>query len=268
MSKRIKSARKAYEKADLEEAKKAHTAETIKRDTEEHTERHKTDQGKYIGDMVYGANDGTLTTFAIVSGVVGASLPTSVILILGLANILADGLSMGVGSYLSTKSEQDFFKKEREREAWEIENVPEGEIEELREIYRRRGFTGSILEKVVEKLTSNKKVWVDTMMVEELGLIEDTKNPFKSSLATFVAFFFAGLVPLMTYLLSAVFRLTASNLFAIAVILTGVALFGFGSARSLVIRRKWYVAGLETLIIGGLTAIVSYSVGLVLGGLV
>lgn len=95
---------------------------------------------QYLGEMVYGGLDGIITTFAVVSGVAGAQLGTPVILILGLANLLADGFSMAIGAYISHKGEQEYFRKEYEREAWEVEHFHEGERAELFEIYRMRGF--------------------------------------------------------------------------------------------------------------------------------
>ncbi|RLI10153.1 hypothetical protein DRO42_02210 [Candidatus Bathyarchaeota archaeon] len=262
MSERLRKAREAYERGDLEETKEAHTPEAIAE------ERHKLEEGKYLGDMVYGALDGIVTTFAVVSGVVGAHLPTSVILILGFANLLADGLSMGVGNYLGTKSELDFQRKERERETWEVDHVPEGELMEIREIYAQKGFKGEDLDRVVEVITSDREVWIDTMMVEELGIIEEHKSPLKAGAATYVAFIAAGLIPLLSYLLASILSIPDSRLFLIAVILTAVTIFAVGSARSLIITKRWYTAGLEMLLMGGLTAIVSYYIGHILSGLV
>src|SRR3990167_6334872 len=158
---RVQKARAAYESKDIEATKQAHTAEAIK----SATERHET-TGTYVGDFVYGAIDGSVTTFAVVSGVAGAALSSNIVIILGLANLLADGFSMAIGNYLSSKSDIEFAQKEREREEWEVEHYPKGEIEEIRGIFRAKGFEGKKLEDAVETITSNKKLWVDTMMAE------------------------------------------------------------------------------------------------------
>ena len=117
--------------------------------------------GKYIGDLVYGANDGIITTFAVVSGAAGAALPGGVIIILGFANILADGISMGASNFLGKKSEQDFAKAQYKKEEWEIDNLRELEVEEIRDIYEKKGFKGRDLERAVAVITADKGfVWV------------------------------------------------------------------------------------------------------------
>jgi len=260
MTERLESAREAYEKGDIEKTKKAHAKKAI------HKEMHKK-KGEYIGDFVYGALDGIVTTFAVVSGVTGAGLSTTIILILGFANLLADGLSMAAGNYLGTKSEQEYYKKEKERETWEIEHVPEGEKEEIREIYSRKGFKGRDLERAVEIITSDKETWVKTMMLEELNMVEDKKSPIKAGMVTFIAFFALGLIPVFAYTVSYLFAFQ-SDLFLITVILTLVTIFVVGSVRSLVIKKKWYIAGLEMLIIGGAVAIASYYAGFFISTLI
>lgn len=262
MSERLEKARKAYEDGDMEATREAHTEAAIA------DEEHRLEQGKYLGDVVYGAIDGIITTFAVVSGVVGASLPTKVILILGFANLLADGLSMGVGNYLGTKSEIDFQRKEREREAWEIDNVPEGEKMEVRQIYAEKGFAGADLDRAVEILTGDREVWLRTMMVEELGIMEEQKSPARAGAATFGAFIAAGLIPLLSYLLAGALGIPVGQLFALAIALTFAVLFAAGSARSLIITKPWHTAGLEMLALGGMTAVVSYYIGHVLSSLV
>ncbi len=258
MGKRVENARDAYSEKDLEKARKAHTKEAI------HKEQHATDKGKYIGDFVYGSLDGIVTTFAVVSGVVGASLEAPIILILGFANLFADGLSMALGNFLGTKSEQDFYRKEWAREAWEVDNIPEGEREEVREIYRRKGFTGKLLDRVTEVITSKKERWVSTMMVEELGMLPDQKSPLWSAVATFGAFLLVGIVPLLSFITALALPGIMPVSFPVAVILTAVTIFAVGSARSLLIKKKWYIAGLEMLAVGGVAAIVAYYIGVAL----
>ena len=101
---------------------------------------------EYLGEFVYGGIDGSVTTFAVVAGAAGATLDSAVVIILGFANLIADGFAMSVGSYLSTKSEKDNYKKHENIEYWEVEHLPEKEKEEIRDIYRAKGFEGEILE--------------------------------------------------------------------------------------------------------------------------
>jgi len=257
---RLKVARKAYEKKDKEMILKAHDPKYI-----EDEPYHKVEQGKYIGPAIYGASDGIVTTFAVVAGVAGAQLDPKIVLILGFANLFADGFSMAVGDYLSEKSERDYIKSEREREMWEVENFPEFERKEIEEIYRKKGIEGETLKKVVDVITSDKKLWIDTMMTEELGLIEDeSTSPLKSALVTFFSFVIAGFMPLVAYVFSSFVQFFSQYPFLSACFLTGIALFTVGALRQIVTSVKWYIGGLEMLLIGGASAAVAYIVGFVL----
>lgn len=241
----------------MKDAQKFHSKESIHKDLEA---KH-SGNSVYLKDMVYGALDGVITTFAIVSGVIGASLSLGIIVILGFAKLIGDALSMGAGNYLGTKSERDYYNTEKRREEWEVKWVPEGEQEEIRQIYRRKGFKGKELESIVKTIVANKKLWVEEMMKHELGLMEEGKSPFMAGLATFIAFIVAGLVPLIAYVLAISFSILTPHSFPIAAVLTGVAIFVVGSARSLVIDKKWYIAGIEMLLVGGAVAIAAYSIG-------
>jgi len=262
MSSRVREAQKAFEKDDLEASKRAHAE---KRTEEEAF--HRRTVGKYIGDFVFGALDGIITTFAVVAGVAGASLHSSVVLILGFANLLGDGCSMALGSYLSTKSEQQYGERERKREEWEIERIPELEREEIKQIYRKKGFQGEDLERAAQILTSNKKTWVDTMMLEELNIVREEKSPRMSGLATLAAFTTVGFVPLLAYVAALLAPGLKPVTFPIAVGMTFVTIFIAGSARSYVTGKRWWKAGIEMTLVGGLAACAAYVVGYLLGGL-
>lgn len=219
---------------------------------------HKTGAGSYLRDMVYGANDGIITTFAVVAGVAGAQLPAKIVLILGFANLIADGFAMAIGNYLGTKSENDFQDKERKMEEWEIKYVPEEEKEELRRIYRDKGFSGADLEKAVAVLSENKKQWVDEMMISELGIIPGRQeSPLKNGLATFIAFAGAGFLPLLPYLMPS----NGANSFTLAIATTAAALFLVGSLRSIFTKKMWLAAGLEMLGVGAIAAFAAYLIG-------
>ncbi len=264
LSERIDEARGAYKRGDTRAAARAHTPERI---TGAAGERHTGAGSQYIGEFVYGGLDGIITTFAVVSGVVGASLDARIILVLGLANLLADGFSMATGSYLSTKSENELYERERAREAWEVEHFPEGEQQELYEIYRGKGYDEDDARQLVEIVSRKPEHWIDTMMVDELGLTSEDRNPWWNGVATFAAFLVAGVVPLLVYLVGLAVPIAPQTAFLVSVALSGLALFGLGAARILVTGQRLLRSGTEMLLIGGLAALVAYVVGALLRGL-
>ena len=256
---RLKTAKRAFENTDIEQAKKAHTDTSIKKHV--HNEGVKDVEGQYLGEFVYGAIDGTVTTFAVVAGATGASLSTGVVVILGFANLIGDGFSMACGNFLSERTQRDYIRKERAREEWEIENVREGEIEEIREIYRKKGFKGKDLERAVEIICSNKKIWVDTMMTEELGLIESHKQPWSTALATYMGFILIGVIPLLAYVLSYFSTFFQENTFMIAVIMTLIALISVGFIKRYVTKKNLVKSVFETVFVGGAAAVMAYYIG-------
>lgn len=215
---------------------------------------------EYLGEFVYGGIDGAVTTFAVVAGAVGADLSMSIILILGFANLLADGFSMSVGAYLSTKSEQDNFDKHKRIEYLEIEEIPEVEREEVRQIYREKGFEGELLEQVVAVITADNDRWVDTMMKEELGMIQETKSPLKVGAVTYLSFVVVGLIPLLAYLFTD--QTEANNqLFWISSGMTSVAFGLVGWLKAYVTQTNRFRAIVETLFLGASAAAVAFFVG-------
>lgn len=215
----------------------------------------------YVRDWVYGGIDGAITTFAIVAGVVGAGLSSNIILVLGLANLVADGISMAASNYSGTKSEGDDFARLREVERKHIELVPEGEREELRQILQSKGLQGQALEEAVNAISSNEEMWINTMLTEEYGLTPVLRNPWTSALCTFVSFFLSGAVPLLPFL----FGLHAP--FETALILTALVFFLIGSVKSRWSLSTWWRSGLETLLIGLLAAGSAFLIGYFLKGL-
>jgi VIT1/CCC1 family predicted Fe2+/Mn2+ transporter len=189
-----------------------------------------------------------------------------VVIILGFANLLADGFAMSVGSYLSKQSEQDNYDKHKKVEYWEVEHLPEKEKEEIREIYRAKGFEGELLEQVVEVITADKDRWVDVMMKEELEMMEESRSPLAMGAVTFGSFVVVGLIPLLVYLYD-YFNPTGFNLFAISSVMTGIAFLFIGWMKTYVTQTSKWKGMLETLALGAAAAIVSYAVGNWLEGL-
>ena len=216
----------------------------------------------YLGEFVYGGIDGSVTTFAVVAGAAGANLESSVVIILGFANLIADGFSMSVGSYLSTKSEIQNYEKHKKIEYWEVDHLPEKEKEEIREIYADKGFEGELLEKVVDTITANKDRWVDVMMKEELEMSEESRSPIKMAATTFISFLILGFIPLFIYILDYFVPLGENiNLFLVSSTLTTLVFLGIGFLKSYVTQTNHLRGILETLLLGGIAAILAYFVG-------
>jgi len=216
----------------------------------------------HFDDFIYGSIDGAVTTFAIVAGVVGASLPVGIVLILGFANLFADGFSMAAANYQASKARNEFVQMKRRQEEWEIDNLEEQERDEIREIYREKGFKDELLDDVVRIITSRRKVWIDTMMKEELGLIEDEKNPMDGSVSTFIGFNTIGLIPLIPFMIFMIIRIDQnSESFVYSTIAVLAAFFLVGMIKGKMVKKSMMLSGVITLIIGGIAAIVAYLVG-------
>lgn len=214
----------------------------------------------YVGDSVLGGIDGCVTTFAVVAGAVGGDLPSYVIIIMGFANLIADGFSMAVSNYLRAKSERDQVDETREIEEYHIKKIPEGERQEVRQIFENKGFNGDTLDKVVQGITRNHQLWVNTMLTEEYGLQIEGANPVKAGAVTFTSFIIVGIVPLIPFL----FYQTRTNQFLTSVLITIVAFFVVGIARGAVLGRKPIKSGVISVITGGGAAGLAFLVGVFL----
>lgn len=219
-------------------------------------------KASYLRDWVYGGIDGTVTTFAIMAGVVGADMSARVVLILGCANLLADGFSMAAANYSGTRTEIDEYEHLRRMEERHVELDPEGEREEIRQIFRSKGFKGGSLESAVDIITEHRELWIDTMMTEEHGMPPVARSPVKAAFYTFLAFVLCGAVPILPY------GLMLADPLVPATIMTGLVFFGIGSLRSRWSATPWWKAGLETFSIGMTAAGVAYLVGSFLKNLV
>jgi vacuolar iron transporter family protein len=218
---------------------------------------HSHTTGKYIGDFIYGANDGIITTFAVVAAAAGASLSPVIIIILGFANLFADGISMGASNYLGERSEEDYAKAQREKEEWEVDNLRELEVDEIRDIFEKKGFKGKDLERAVEIIISDRKVWVDTMMRDELNILEhDDDSPVRHGFATFVAFVVAGFFPLVPYIIP-----SFGSPFLLSIVVAMLTLFVVGASRSYVTAVSWIRGGFEMFAVGSFAAASAYFIG-------
>lgn len=194
--------------------------------------------------IIFGGLDGVITLFAIVASISGSDMSAAVVLVLGFSKLVGDGISMGMGDFLSEKAEIDFVKSELERENWEFENYPQGEVQEMVEIYQEKGIAKEDAETILNTLSKYPKLFVEHMMLQELelnpGQIED--NPYKNGCITFTSFLFFGTIPLLSYLIfyivdqadDADIDANWNWSFTVAIILTCTTLFGMGAVKGII----------------------------------
>jgi VIT1/CCC1 family predicted Fe2+/Mn2+ transporter len=221
----------------------------------------------YLSDFIYGGIDGAVTTFAVVSSAAGANLDASIVMILGVANLVADGFSMAAANFLGARAEAQQAQWARRSEEIEIDRYPEGEREEIRQIFRAKGFEGDTLERVVEVITGDRERWIETMLAEEHGIGTARRNALPAAAATFAAFNLIGAIPLVPFVLALAAATSMPRPFAASAGMTAVAFFAVGALKSRFVEQRWWIAGLETLAIGALAAGLAYGIGAALGGL-
>jgi VIT1/CCC1 family predicted Fe2+/Mn2+ transporter len=221
----------------------------------------------WMVDFVYGGIDGAVTTFAVVAGVAGAHLSVPTILILGFANLFADGFSMASGKYSSDKAEIEQYERIRQIEYRHLKDKTEHERQEVVEILQTYGFKGEDLVNATRVITSNPDAWVDLMMRHEFNMTLENVKPMQGALTTFFAFLTIGFIPLIGYTFKAFLPLHPDQIFLATCVMTFIALFIVGAVKSRFIIRHWLLAGLETALIGSLAATVAYLVGFFLRGL-
>lgn len=219
----------------------------------------------WLPDFVYGGIDGAVTTFAVVAGVVGAELSTPIILILGAANLFADGFSMAVSKFSSDRAEIERINHIRADEERSIVKKPAEEKGEVRSILKKFGFKGRDLDRAQTIITKDPKVWVELMLTHEFNVIQENINPVKGACFTFLAFLLVGSIPLIGYVLQLFVDLDAPTIFKVTCFTTLLALFVVGTIKSRFSSRHWISTGLETALIGGAAAGISYLIGDVLG---
>jgi len=262
----LSAARSAYQDdRNVQASREAHAIKTTMAyggASEEHEE-----SGGRLKAIVFGGLDGILTSFAIIAGAVGANLGPVAMLALGVSNVLADAVSMGAGEFLSSRSYNSYVLKEREREMWELQNFPEGEIAEMVQLFVARGMSRADAESVIKCMAKYQDFFVDIMMKEELSLPVpsegDTLEAFKDGLTMFASFAIFGMLPLFAYIAAGVINpmLDTSALFFVACISTALSLFGLGAFKAKFHDKRYVYAGVETVLLGGACAAIAYYVG-------
>ncbi len=221
----------------------------------------------WLPDFVYGGIDGAVTTFAVVAGVEGASMPVWVILILGFANLFADGFSMAAGKFLSDRAENDQYERVREKELQRYKEDPKHAQMQLLAIFKDLGCEKLGSCKTAENLFDDQEAYLDFVLLNKDNLTRENLNPIKGALATFISFILVGFVPLIAYTLSGWIDFSEDALFVVTCISTLFALFLVGAIKSRFISKGWLYSGMEVMLIGGFAASISYLIGFLLRGL-
>lgn len=228
------------------------------------TEHKRTAFSQYLREIVYGGNDGIVTTFAVVAGFAGAqqdpvssAVPVISVLLFGLANLFADGLSMGLGSFLSLRADQEVYRNEKAKEHHEILHEPEEEFAETVTILHNKGFSEKDATTLATIYRTNPSYWTEFMMKDELEMTNpEGEKPLFVAFATFIAFTVFGIIPLVPYMLN-----QGEHVFRFSIFATASALLLLGALRASVTQRKPVQSIAETLAVGGVSAMVAYLVG-------
>jgi VIT1/CCC1 family predicted Fe2+/Mn2+ transporter/rubrerythrin len=216
----------------------------------------------WIGDAIYGINDGLGAVFGIVSGMAGYTGGSEVVLAAGLAGTLASALSMGAGAYLSSKSQREVYESEVAREKAEIEEDPHEEMLELELFYQLKGFSAEESRSMAERLQKEPKQFLRTLVHEELGLNEETfPNPWRSTVSASVSTAIGGFIPIIPFFFTVGMPAVIASF-----IISTAAHFVVGASKALVTMRPWWATGLEMTFVGILEAAITYGLGLAFAG--
>lgn len=220
------------------------------------SELNSIEKGDFLREFIFGLNDGLVSTLALLAGLSGAVVANWIIIVSGLAEILAGSISMGLGAYISRKSEIEYYKNKIEKERKAIGKIPNIEIKEIKEIYRKKGFNEKEVNFLVNKIIKNKIAWLDVLVHDKLGIVENFDDPKKIGLTNGVAFVIGGLFPLLPFL----FFESANPLF-IGTIFALILIFAFGAIKSRITGKNWFTSGFEMAFICLLAAGLSYIAG-------
>lgn len=223
-------------------------------------------ESSYIRDLVFGFGDGINTSLGIVAGVGGAQIMADIVILAALVGMFTGAKAMAVQNYLAVKSQREILESEIKREEFEIENVPEKERQEIVDIYTAKGFQGDELKKIVDKITSNKDVWLKTMLTEELGLnLEILGSPLRGALVMFGAFLLGGVLPILPYFAVKAGLISSGASIAIAIGVSVVSSFVVGAIKARMAKKNWIKGGIEMAGLGTGIALVGYGIGSELG---
>ena len=223
-----------------------------------HDEDWHTPKGRIIREVIFGVNDGLVTAIGFVAGVTVSMASVKAVLLAGLAEMVAGAISMCFGAYLSTKSQREFFDNEIKRQTREIEEMPEKEADEIRDIYTNFGFKEDEVEMIVKRVTSDKKLWVRFMMREELGIFEETfDDPLRVGAIMGVSFAIGSIPPLIPYMVMD----NPMTALKVAIVTSLIFLFCVGAGKTTITKGSWLKSGIEVVIIGTIASGVGFVIG-------
>src|SRR5882672_3027804 len=216
----------------------------------------------WIGDAIYGVNDGLGAVFGIVSGMAGYTGGSEVVLAAGLAGTLASALSMGAGAYLSSKSQREVYESEVSRERAEIEEDPHEELLELELFYQLKGFSAEEARSMAERIQKEPKQFLRTLVHEELGLSEENfPNPLRSTISATLSTAVGGFIPIIPFFFAVGMPAVVASF-----IISTIAHFIVGASKALVTTRSWWASGAEMTIVGIIEAAITYGLGVAFAG--
>ncbi|MEJ7611301.1 MAG: VIT1/CCC1 transporter family protein [Ferruginibacter sp.] len=229
-------------------------------DTHLHHTDHSEDHlrsSDFLRDIVIGMSDGLTVPFALAAGLSGAVQDSGIIVIAGIAEIAAGSIAMGLGGYLSGKTEQDHYTNEVKREHYEVENLRHREIEETKEFFANIGLSKEIQEQATEEIARDKDRWVDFMMKYELGLEKpDPKRATKSALNIGISYAVGGIIPLAPYVLIS----DSQEALKYSVVATLICLFIFGFFKSRITGVNAWWGAIRVTMIGAIAAAAAFGV--------
>jgi VIT1/CCC1 family predicted Fe2+/Mn2+ transporter len=227
-----------------------------RREYDHHTEQVHAAGGERIRDLMLGLNDGLVASLAVTSGVSGAFTARKIVIMAGLSEMLGGAVSMGLAAFISARSQIEFYHSEIEREHLEMRKWPDRERDEIRNIYRAKGFTGKLLDQIVEHITADPKRWSDVMMREELGFSGEFESPLRSGTTVGISYLCGAAVPIIPYLF-----VEPAHGVIYSTIATLIALFIVGAAKTLITTRSWWRSGLESALTGAAAAAATFGAG-------
>ncbi|MBS3099591.1 VIT1/CCC1 transporter family protein [Candidatus Pacearchaeota archaeon] len=216
--------------------------------------------GALFKEFILGGQDGLVNVLGVILGIAIATSDSKLVIIAGLAAAFAESFSMAAVAYTSAKTEEDYYNSQKKQEEYEVKTIPKKEKEEIYDIFYKKGFRGKLLNDIVKHVTSNKKVWIDIMMADELGLSNEFINPVKSAIVVGLAAILGSFIPLTAF-----FFMPINSAIIWSLIISAIALFITGAVEGKITIGKWFKRGIQLAVIGMVAAGIGFLIGKILG---